>query len=95
MEEFCDALQPDAHSRFQRWRRTHPNGYFLTQKGRHRFNLHHVHCPHVGNDNWEQKDFGRSLTSHRKICSVTDEELRRWANTHGMVVSCMHCMPDE
>ena len=77
--EFSDKIQRDAHSQFQAWRRSNPNGYFLTQKSDTKFNLHQVNCHHCGNTSWEPSDFnGRSLTSSLKVCSTDRAELEAW-----------------
>ncbi len=91
--EFSDKLQRDAHTRFQAWRREHPDGFFLTEKGKGSFVLHHVTCWHPGNDTWEPEDAGQSLTKKRKICSTDDSGLDAWAAQQGFTVrDCQHCV---
>jgi hypothetical protein len=92
MEEFHNAIQSDAHSGFQRWRRAYPNGYFLTEKTKRRYNLHQTKCPHVGNSTWQRKEYNQSLATHRKICSGDVKELLGWAKENDIAVKiCKDC----
>jgi hypothetical protein len=91
--EFSDKLQTGAHSRFQAWRRENSDGFFLTEKSKGRFILHHVDCWHPGKNTWEPADAGQSLTKKRKICSTEDSELDDWATQQGFSVrDCQHCV---
>lgn len=93
--EFSDELQADAHSLFQDWRLENPEGFFLSQKGKGSYLLHHVGCHHVGNVFWDSADTKHqsSLTASRKICSSNPDELLVWVEdgsfTHGI---CRHCV---
>ena len=95
MTEFCDKLQPDAHSQFQAWRRANPDGYFLNPKsGRNNYMLHHVSCRHIGNDTWEPEDYdGETITRKPKRCSTDEKELKAWADKNGFAVTdCRDCI---
>jgi len=92
MEEFHNTIQSDAHGRFQRWRRVHPNGYFLTEKTKSRHNLHHANCPHVGNSTWQPREYNQSLTTHRKISAVDAKQLLKWVKANDISVKiCKDC----
>lgn len=94
MQQFHNELQPDAHTQFQRWRREHPDGYFLTAKTQSSYILHHVSCRHVGNDTWEPEDaHGESLTAQTKVCSTDDKQIEEWAVAQGASVKdCKDCI---
>lgn len=86
---FSDKLQSDAHLAFQAWRLKNPNGFFLAQKGRESYVLHHVGCHHPGSPFWD----GVSLTASPKVCSPEPNELLIWLTTRDAVYHvCRHCV---
>src|SRR5688500_14140351 len=92
---FSDSLQPDAHSQFQAWRRSNPDGFFLNPRsGKNKFMLHHVSCQHIGNDTWEPDDNeGETLTRKSKRCSTNYEDLEAWIADEGLsVTDCHDCI---
>ena len=105
---FFDELQPEAHSLFQGWRLDNPDGFFLAQKRKGSYLLHHVGCHHIGSPFWDgtprwdaalsngavSKPGGNhSLTSSQKICAPAPNELLAWLVGQGFVHSiCRHCV---
>jgi hypothetical protein len=96
--EFSDESQTEAHSLFQKWRLENPDGFFLAQKGKGSYLLHHVGCHHIGSPFWdgavnESRGSLHSLTASRKICSSDPDELLVWladgSFAHGI---CRHCV---
>ena len=81
------------HSRFQEWRRCHPDGFFLTFASAHQVRLHATLCLHTGGVDWTFEDSGHSLTKKRKVCEETEEALLAWAENAGVFVSrCADCL---
>jgi hypothetical protein len=90
---FRDDSPGDSHKAFQKWRKTHPHGFFLNCRSSSSALLHRVDCQHPGNTEWSAGPWG-SLTSRAKICSENVDALREWANEHGYDVSeCQDCRP--
>ena len=91
--EFTDQAPSDAHNRFQEWRRTNPNGFFLNQQSPNVAMRHHVECSHLGDMEWESSDYSKSLTKTSKICSTNPEDLLAWASERGLSVKdCNDCI---
>ncbi len=93
---FWNRQQPDAHERFQAWRRQHADGLFINCKTASAGLVHRVECAHLGNFDWMAGTDG-DLTVQRKICSLSLRELREWAHVHGMtdLTACQDCGPAE
>jgi hypothetical protein len=95
---FSDKSQPEAHSLFQDWRLENPDGFFLTQKGKQSYSLHHVGCHHIGSPFWdgtvaESRGSLHSSTASQKICSSNPNELLSWLANRGAAHStCRHCV---
>ena len=78
--EFHDQQGRACHSLFQKWRRLHPRGFFLTFSAKRRARLHATLCRHSGDVDWTFEDVGQSLTSKRKVCQESEELLLAWAD---------------
>lgn len=105
---FSDELQAEAHSLFQDWRVENPDGFFLAQKGKASYLLHHVGCHHIGSPFWDgtprwdaTQSSGsvagsrgsHSLTSSQKVCASDPNELLIWLVGQGSAYSiCRHCI---
>lgn len=99
ISEFADNLHADAHDLFQEWRLKNPEGFFIKQKGKRSYLLHHVGCAHIGNPFWGREDTiqsrgrSQSLTSSRKICSSDTNELLAWLSEGNFAHEiCHHCV---
>lgn len=99
ISEFADNLHADAHDLFQEWRLENPEGFFVKQKGKGNYLLHHVGCAHIGNPFWGKEDTiqsrgrSQSLTTSRKICSSDPNELLVWlAEGNFAHEICHHCV---
>ena len=92
--EFSDAMQPDAHMLFQKWRVDNLDGFFINVKPKKEFMLHHVSCWHHGDTQWTPDMFGGgTLTKNRKICSADYHELEKWAeDNHVELKECASCI---
>ena len=93
--EFLDALPGDSHWAFQDWRLDQPDGFYLTQKSREHYRLHHVGCHHIGGPFWDGVAHGTvsSVTANQKICSPEPTELFAWlANGSFSHSICRHCV---
>lgn len=94
--EFHDQQGRIFHQEFQKWRRLHPHGYFLTFSAKQRAQLHTTLCWHSGTSDWTYEDFGASLTTKRKICADSYDDLLAWATREGVAVSrCAHCLHEQ
>src|SRR5262245_2143864 len=92
---FHDELRDDAHEFFQAWRRKHDGGYFINCTGKKQWMVHRVPCAHPGDTEWG-REFGKSLTRFKKVCSEDFQQLLDWArlNSPGTsLVACSHCSP--
>lgn len=96
--KFSDESQADAHTLLQEWRLENPDGFFLAQKGKKTYLLHHVGCHHIGSPFWdgtvdESQESPHSLTTNEKICSADINELYAWTVNQGLAYSiCRHCV---
>lgn len=84
------------HDTFQHWRRSHPEGVFLTLETRTKANLHGSRCQHLGNMEWSVNDDGdHSLTKKMKVYADGSESLNSWAKAKSIAVRlCSHCLRD-
>jgi hypothetical protein len=90
--EFSDEADQDASKKFQRWRRAHPEGFFINRKSRTAYLLHSTLCPHLG---WGA-DASESPTRKRKTCSRSIAELEAWALAQNLPIRrCQDCAPAE
>ncbi|MGP8260217.1 MAG: hypothetical protein ACLQM6_09745 [Acidobacteriaceae bacterium] len=96
---FHDRMGERLHDQFQKWRRANPEGYFLTFKTQTRGLIHLAGCHHPGPIQWDGKEhqkgkiFWSSLTTARKVCSNSQEELLSWAERNGIAYrACAHCI---
>ena len=91
------------HDAFQAWRRTHSNGFHLTDKGRRVFSAHWTQdkrengfgrgCGHqrISEISYLNDD-GSCCTKAKKVCSENFQELNDWAASEGVTIkSCAHC----
>ncbi|MDR4509381.1 MAG: HNH endonuclease [Candidatus Brocadiaceae bacterium] len=99
ISEFADNLHADAHDMFQEWRLENPEGFFIKQKGKGMYLLHHVGCAHIGNPFWgtedtiQSRERSQSLTTSRKICSSDPKELLAWLVKENFAHEiCHHCV---
>jgi len=91
------------HDAFQAWRRAHPDGFHLTDKGNHVFSAHWTQdkrengfgrgCGHQGGSgNPYLHDTNSCYTKAKKVCSESFRELNDWAASEGVTIkSCSHC----
>ena len=100
IREFHDSESKLLHNDFQRWRKEHLHGYFLSLKTKSRALLHRSACNHPGSVTWQgnTKVKGRkvrhSLTKLRKVCSLNRAKLLLWARHQDIKCSaCKHCLP--
>jgi hypothetical protein len=92
--EFSDKLQPDAHDKFQEWRRKNPDGFLLAMKTKKKCFLHRAspgECSHLDDDTSTSADWSR--VKKPKICSLDRAELQAWARRHEVSVEdCSNCI---
>ena len=91
------------HDAFQAWRRTHVDGFQMTERSAGVFTIHWAQdkrendagrgCAHQGgSSNGYRYDGNSCYTTARKVCSNSIAELRAWAEQHDYVTkSCSHC----
>jgi len=103
MIEFFHGDSESEHEAFQLWRRTHPDGFHLTDKGAKIFSAHWTQdkresprgrgCIHQGTSNVTyMEDTGSCYTKAKKVCSISLQELHDWAASEGMTIkNCAHC----
>jgi hypothetical protein len=86
---FHNAEDPGAHEAFERWRREHPTGLFINYGSEFDMMLHRPDCPH-----FVFREL-RSLTSYRKVCAQSINDLEAWAaeNSGGSLATCRTCSP--
>lgn len=94
---------PESHDSYQAWRRSHPDGFNLTEKSGNVFVAHWSQdkrensfgrgCIHQGGSgNAYLDDKGACYTTKKKVCSDSLPELLDWAQkNHVSVKNCMHC----
>lgn len=70
---FHDDEGPGAHDAFERWRRGHPTGFFLNYGSPSDMVVHRTDCPRFI---FHQP---RSLTSYKKVCAGSIDDLEVWA----------------
>jgi hypothetical protein len=82
-----DAEDRGANELFAAWRREHSQGYFINYGSPTDMMIHRVGCPHFIFRE------ARNLTSYKKVCSESIEELRGWARTNGVTEAdcCRTC----
>jgi hypothetical protein len=81
---------------FKFWMVKNSNGFYLNEgqvgnikRGAGGMILHMVSCHHLGNGE------GVISTTYAKVAADSPQELRTWAESHGLtVVSCSSCKPD-
>lgn len=95
VQEFADADGAQAHEAFQRWRQETPSGYFINCRSESDGMLHRAPCGHHGVTDTGPEAWG-SLTRHRKVCSVSLQELLAWAERTKMkpLQRCSTCKPE-
>jgi len=86
---FHDADAPGAQDAFERWRREHPRGFFLNYGSPSDMVVHRTDCPRFifrGS---------RSLTSYKKVCAESIDELEVWASQRSSTSPgmCRTCSP--
>ncbi len=88
-EIFFDAFDPDAHSKFLRWRERNPRAYVISRRSPNDAMLHRAYCGH-----FEHGDKGASLTRTMKVCSRDKGEVEGWArgNIETKLKRCRSCM---
>lgn len=80
-------FQGEQNPKFQRWRRHHPNGFFINCRSKG-WMAHEVNCRHPGDD----AEKGGRLTRNPKVCSDRLSHLWGWADgLSRKVVACKHC----
>lgn len=90
--DFSFANSKKAHSMFQQWRRSHPDGFFLNCKTAKTAMIHHSKCRHSGDTEW-QATSDASLGKTPKICSPDFYELKAFAARRGLSIEeCQHCI---
>lgn len=90
--DFSFANSKKAHSMFQEWRRSHPDGFFLNCKTTKTAMIHSAQCRHLGNTEW-QASSEASLGKTPKICSENYNELKAFASRQNLRIEpCQHCM---
>lgn len=86
---FHDSDGPGANERFERWRQAHPDGFILNYGSPNDMVLHRPGCLHF------VFHTPRSLTSYKKVCADSVDELEAWAarNSRGLLRTCRTCSP--
>jgi hypothetical protein len=89
--EIFDPGKGDAQAAFQRWRRTHPDGFYLNWKSSDEVMLHRVSCARSAT-----ADPGNQVPAERKrVCGTSTKELRQWAARLGAALTgCSECKAD-
>jgi len=92
-----------AHEDFQLWRRTHVDGFHMTESSGGLFTIHWTQdkrenpsgrgCHHQGgSDNEYGTDRGHCYTTARKVCSENLGDLVAWAKEQKVQTkNCRHC----
>lgn len=92
------------HDAFQAWRRAHPDGFHLTDKGNRIFSAHWTQdkrengfgrgCAHQGTSDITYLNC--SLTKAKKVCSESFQELANWATSNDVTIKfCSHCSTER
>ncbi len=72
---------PQAHKKFQDWRRNNQNGFIINIKSPTNAMLHHTICMHLGDTEWQATRINwGSMGNSTKICSEHKRELIQWGN---------------
>lgn len=91
------------HDQFQSWRRTHVDGFHMTEGSLGVFTIHYTQdkrenaagrgCIHQGTSEFRyHEDKNGCYTSARKVCSTSYPELLSWTADNGFVTkNCKHC----
>lgn len=103
MIEIFHGDNESAHEAFQLWRRSHPNGFHLTDKGGRVFSAHWTQdkrenlegrgCNHQGTSSVVYlDDNGSCYTKAKKVCSDSLQELHDWVASERLAIkNCAHC----
>jgi 5-methylcytosine-specific restriction endonuclease McrA len=89
------------HDAFQAWRKAHPDGFHLTDKGSRVFSAHWAQdkrengfgrgCWHQGTSDLPYETVSCSTTA-KKVCSESFQELNDWAASKEVTIKiCGHC----
>lgn len=86
---FHDADGPGAQDAFERWRREHPEGYFLNHGSPSDMVVHWTDCSRL------IVRESRSLTSYKKVRAESIDELEVWASQRSSTSPgmCRTCSP--
>jgi len=86
---FHDADDPGANDAFERWRREHSGGFVLNYGSPSDMTCHRTDCPHFI---FREP---RSLTSYKKVCAESIDDLQAWAAGHSSRSPgiCRACSP--
>jgi hypothetical protein len=91
------------HDAFQAWRRSHVNGFHMTESATGLFTIHWAQdrretstgrgCMHQGGSTVQyREDKNGCYTAARKICSEDLAEMIAWARDHNYrTKNCKHC----
>lgn len=97
------ARDEKTHEAFQLWRRTHPNGFHMTEGASGSFTIHYAQdkrengagrgCHHQGLSTIRyREDKDGCYTTARKVCSDGLADLLAWAGENGFgTKGCGHC----
>jgi hypothetical protein len=103
MIEIFHGTDEATHEAFQAWRRSHPDGFNLSEGRRGSFTAHWTEdsrdngrgrgCMHQGGSSNRFNDAGVScMTTAKKVCSESLAELLEWAACESVQVKyCKHC----
>lgn len=95
IEDFGNALQQDAHARFQAWRRKNASGYVLQIKSRREAMLHRTQCSHFGGTEWDASPEG-DLGKKPKKCCATEAPLIKWCEENNTRIKyCSDCFKEQ
>ena len=96
--ELKDTATTVFHEEFQRWRKQHPSGIFLTLETKSKANLHGTQCQHLGSMEWLVEDGTGSNSLTKKLKALDDglDSLNEWARRRSVTIHpCLHCLRDK
>jgi hypothetical protein len=85
--------RPEDEASFNRWRKDHPQGFFLNCEPNWRFKLHRSNCHHFGSTSRTIGEDGWSITRIPKKCDLDQSKLKKWARTWAAKLdTCTSCL---
>ena len=83
---FNESYSPRANEEFREWMTSHPDGYYLNERGPADYMIHRATCPHLFHETQVR------LARNAKVAAPTTGELRKFAaGENASVETCSAC----